>query len=240
MAFKLVVLACVAAMARAQVAVSPVGAPVAVVEEDYPSYKYGYDVRDGVTGDIKSQQERRDGEFVSGYYAFLDSDGTTRIVDYTAGPGGFNAVVRREPGLEPVAPVVEEVVPARPPPRAVLEPLPPPRFAAPVVAEPVIQRYAGPRFAEIAAPRFAEIAGPRFAEFAGPVFQRFGNAPVAYAGPAVASAYSYAPAYAPAAFPPPVTRFAPAPALALPQPEVVRAAPAKVIAAGNVEGYRYP
>lgn len=60
-------------------------------------YSFSYGVKDLSTGDIKDQQETRDGDVVKGQYSLLEADGTRRIVDYTADSiHGFNAVVRRE------------------------------------------------------------------------------------------------------------------------------------------------
>ncbi|KAF7997868.1 hypothetical protein HCN44_009266 [Aphidius gifuensis] len=71
------------------------------VDEEYdphPQYNYNYDIADSLTGDYKSQQESRDGDHVQGSYSFIESDGSRRIVDYTADDvNGFNAIVRKEP-----------------------------------------------------------------------------------------------------------------------------------------------
>lgn len=62
----------------------------------YSSFSYG--VNDPNTGDIKSQDEKRVGDSVVGQYSLLDSDGTRRVVEYSAHPAtGFNAVVRKDP-----------------------------------------------------------------------------------------------------------------------------------------------
>ncbi|XP_049947529.1 uncharacterized protein LOC126455811 [Schistocerca serialis cubense] len=61
-----------------------------------PQYRYDYAVRDGHTGDAKTQWEHRDGDRVTGAYSLVDADGTTRIVEYTADDhNGFQAVVKR-------------------------------------------------------------------------------------------------------------------------------------------------
>lgn len=61
-------------------------------------YEFSYSVHDDHTGDIKSQQESRKGDVVTGHYELIDSDGFKRIVTYTADDhSGFNAVVHREP-----------------------------------------------------------------------------------------------------------------------------------------------
>lgn len=78
------------------------------VEYEAPAkYDFSYSVQDDHTGDIKSQQESRDGDTVHGSYSLLDSDGFQRTVEYTADEqNGFNAVVHREPtGHKVVAPV---------------------------------------------------------------------------------------------------------------------------------------
>ncbi|XP_077294673.1 pupal cuticle protein Edg-84A-like [Arctopsyche grandis] len=70
-------------------------------EVDYhshPKYEFSYDVKDEHTGDVKSQQETRDGDTVHGSYSVVDPDGHKRTVDYTADDhNGFKATVRREP-----------------------------------------------------------------------------------------------------------------------------------------------
>ena len=112
-------------------------AAVARVEEfdPHPQYTYGYDVKDALTGDSKTQVETRDGGVVSGQYSLNDADGYRRIVDYTADPiNGFNAVVRREPLVAAVAPVVKAAV------------------AAPVVAAPAPLTYAAAPAPIVAAP----------------------------------------------------------------------------------------
>uniref|UniRef100_A0A1A9WGA3 Cuticle protein 19 n=1 Tax=Glossina brevipalpis TaxID=37001 RepID=A0A1A9WGA3_9MUSC len=62
----------------------------------YPKYEFNYDVKDLKTGDIKNQWETRDGDVVKGIYTLKESDGTTRVVEYTADDhNGFNAVVKK-------------------------------------------------------------------------------------------------------------------------------------------------
>ncbi|KAL1497028.1 hypothetical protein ABEB36_008057 [Hypothenemus hampei] len=61
-----------------------------------PKYSFKYGVNDFHTGDIKSQQEFRDGDQVKGEYSVVEPDGSIRTVQYTAGKhSGFNAVVHR-------------------------------------------------------------------------------------------------------------------------------------------------
>ncbi|XP_038117154.1 pro-resilin [Culex quinquefasciatus] len=62
----------------------------------YPKYKYEYGVKDGHTGDHKSQWEERDGDVVKGGYTLHEADGTERVVEYTSDKhNGFQAVVKR-------------------------------------------------------------------------------------------------------------------------------------------------
>ncbi|XP_045446361.1 cuticle protein 8-like [Melitaea cinxia] len=73
----------------------------------YPKYAFNYGVKDTHTGDIKSQQEVRDGDVVKGSYSLVEPDGTTRTVNYSADDhNGFNAIVQRSGhAVHPVAPV---------------------------------------------------------------------------------------------------------------------------------------
>ncbi|XP_034113663.1 larval cuticle protein A2B [Drosophila nasuta] len=108
MAFKFTILfaACIAVASAGVVPVATPLAAVAQVEEydPHPQYTYGYDVKDALSGDSKTQVETRDGDIVQGQYSLNDADGYRRIVDYTADPiNGFNAVVRREPLVAAVA-----------------------------------------------------------------------------------------------------------------------------------------
>ncbi|KAG5876974.1 hypothetical protein JTB14_027873 [Gonioctena quinquepunctata] len=77
-----------------------VAAPVSyaknVVAEEYAPahYEFGYGVEDPHTGDVKSHQETREGDYVKGSYSLIEADGSKRIVEYTVDPhSGFNAVV---------------------------------------------------------------------------------------------------------------------------------------------------
>ncbi|XP_045510832.1 larval/pupal rigid cuticle protein 66-like [Colias croceus] len=72
---------------------------------DFSSFSYG--VADPYTGDFKHQFETRAGDRVQGQYGLLESDGTQRTVDYTAGAEGFNALVRKDPAFiaAPIAPI---------------------------------------------------------------------------------------------------------------------------------------
>ncbi|KAJ8918330.1 hypothetical protein NQ315_008023 [Exocentrus adspersus] len=81
----------------------------------HPKYAFRYGVSDPHTGDVKAQQESRDGDVVKGQYSLVEPDGSIRVVDYVADPvNGFNAVVSKSaPSVhatpEPV--VIKQVVP---------------------------------------------------------------------------------------------------------------------------------
>lgn len=91
--------------------------PIAKTEFDpLPQYTYGYNVRDSLTGDFKSQVETRNGQVVKGSYSLIEADGSRRIVDYVADPvNGFNAVVRKEPLVVNAVPAVKVAAPIPPP-----------------------------------------------------------------------------------------------------------------------------
>ncbi|XP_061707650.1 larval/pupal rigid cuticle protein 66-like [Cydia pomonella] len=88
-----------------KIAVLALFVAVAQSSPSHGGYEYSYGVSDPHTGDVKSQHETRVGDSVRGQYSLLESDGSKRIVDYAADAHtGFNAVVRKDPGLHP-APV---------------------------------------------------------------------------------------------------------------------------------------
>ncbi|CAH2107141.1 unnamed protein product [Euphydryas editha] len=59
-----------------------------------PEYEVKYSVEDHHTGDIKSLQEKRYGDHVTGYYSLQEPDGSVRTVHYDANKHtGFNAKV---------------------------------------------------------------------------------------------------------------------------------------------------
>ncbi|KAL1138609.1 hypothetical protein AAG570_008672 [Ranatra chinensis] len=59
-------------------------------------YSFEYSVNDPYTGDVKNQQESRQGDQVVGQYSLQEPDGTTRMVHYTADKyNGFKATVIR-------------------------------------------------------------------------------------------------------------------------------------------------
>jgi len=67
-----------------------------VMCQAHPKYSFKYAVNDYHTGDVKSQQEVRDGDVVKGQYSLVEPDGSVRTVDYTADKhSGFNAVVTK-------------------------------------------------------------------------------------------------------------------------------------------------
>lgn len=112
----------------------------------HPRYSFAYDVQDALSGDVKSQQETRDGDQVQGQYSLNDADGYRRIVDYKSdGEHGFSAVVRREPlSAAAPAPAPVPVAVAKKPKVAALLLTPkvqPVRVVQPAV---VVRSYAAP------------------------------------------------------------------------------------------------
>ncbi|XP_063992681.1 larval cuticle protein A2B-like [Diachasmimorpha longicaudata] len=62
----------------------------------YPQYTFDYGVNDPHTGDVKHQEEIREGDVIKGSYSLVEPDGTVRVVEYTADDhNGFNAVVKK-------------------------------------------------------------------------------------------------------------------------------------------------
>ncbi len=106
---------------------------VVVAEQHAPAqYAFEYSVHDDHTGDIKSQQEHRNGDAVQGQYTLIDADGYRRVVDYTADEhNGFNAVVHREPLGHQVQKVAVPVVQ---------------KYVAPVQKYVTKQTYAAPSY----------------------------------------------------------------------------------------------
>lgn len=96
----------------------PIAAAAAVAKTEFdplPQYTYGYNVRDSLTGDFKSQVETRNGHVVKGSYSLIEADGSRRVVDYVADPvNGFNAVVRKEPLVVKAVPAVKVAAPFAP------------------------------------------------------------------------------------------------------------------------------
>ncbi|KAL1490390.1 hypothetical protein ABEB36_013096 [Hypothenemus hampei] len=74
--------------------------PIQVVAPE-PQYHYGYYIKDPQTGDMHSQQERRNGNYVTGQYSVLEEDGSLRIVRYYDQGQGFNVIIeKRKPVSE--------------------------------------------------------------------------------------------------------------------------------------------
>ncbi|XP_023172873.1 larval cuticle protein A2B [Drosophila hydei] len=174
MAFKFTILfaACIAV---ASAGVVPVAAPLAAVAqvEEYdphPQYTYGYDVKDALSGDSKTQVETRDGDIVQGQYSLNDADGYRRIVDYTADPiNGFNAVVRREPLVAAVAAAPVVAAPA------------PVVRAAPVVAAPAPVVHSAPLAYAAAPAPIIKAAAPLVAAGPAIVKTQFASPLISYA-----------------------------------------------------------
>ncbi|XP_017006922.1 larval cuticle protein A2B [Drosophila takahashii] len=136
-----------------------------------PQYTFSYDVHDGSTGDVKSQQESRSGDVVQGAYSLIEADGTRRIVEYTADPvHGFNAVVRREGAVvKAVAPVAKVLAPApllHAAPLVAKLPAYGPALA-PAYASPLAHGY-GPALAPALAPAYGHAYGPALPKLALP------------------------------------------------------------------------
>ncbi|KAK9745546.1 Insect cuticle protein [Popillia japonica] len=132
---------------------APAYAKVAVPEpyDPHPQYNYAYEINDQHTGDVKSQQEWRDGDVVKGYYSLIEPDGTKRTVEYEADPhNGFNAVVHREHGAGPVVAKVAAPVAYAAPVAKVAAPV---AYAAPIAKVAAPLAYAAP-VAKVAAPYY--------------------------------------------------------------------------------------
>ncbi|XP_058837546.1 larval cuticle protein A2B-like [Topomyia yanbarensis] len=98
MAFKLLIVAAAVIVANSTPLPDQPGNILDPDQHLEPKYSYAYTVQDERTGDHKSQHESRQGDRVQGQYRLRESDGTERIVDYTANDkDGFRAVVRHEP-----------------------------------------------------------------------------------------------------------------------------------------------
>ncbi|XP_047347981.1 cuticle protein 19-like [Vespa velutina] len=78
----------------------------------YPKYSFKYGVHDPHTGDVKKQEEVRDGDVVKGSYSLNEPDGTIRVVDYTSDPhNGFNAIVKKIGQAVHPTPLVKYIAP---------------------------------------------------------------------------------------------------------------------------------
>jgi hypothetical protein len=160
----------------------------------HPKYSFNYGVQDGLTGDVKSQSEVRDGGVVKGQYSLVEPDGSVRTVDYTADDvHGFNAVVSKSaPTVHHAAPVHHVAAPV-----AVAYSAPAVHHAAPVVhhASPVVHHADHVTYAH-AAPvvkSYAQHVAP-VAYHAAPVASYAHHAsPYSYAIEAPVYAKAYAP-----------------------------------------------
>lgn len=115
MLVKFVIVAVIATVAYAGVISQPLVQPVVRSEpyNPHPQYSFLYEVQDPLTGDSHGQYETREGDVVKGAYALMDSDGTRRLVEYTADPvNGFNAVVSKQPTGKAVVPAVAPAIAA--------------------------------------------------------------------------------------------------------------------------------
>lgn len=171
-----------------------------------PNYSFAYEVQDHLTGDSKSQHETRNGDRVVGQYSLAESDGTKRIVDYTADDeNGFNAVVRKEPLPHVAVAAAPAKIIAAAPVAYAAAPVPAP---AKIIASAPVAYSAGP------AP-IAYSTGP------GPFAYSAGPAPVAYAAAPIPApaAYNYVSA--------PYTSYVGAPAAPITSYSYVAPAPLK-------------
>ncbi|EDV42082.2 uncharacterized protein Dana_GF17185 [Drosophila ananassae] len=188
MAFKFTLLfaACIAVASAGLIPAAAPLAAVAQVEEydPHPQYTYGYDVKDAISGDSKTQVESRDGDIVQGQYSLNDADGYRRIVDYTADPiNGFNAVVRREPLVAAVA-----AAPVAAAPAPVVRAAAPVAVAAPVAAPIVRAAPLAAAYAAAPAPlaaAYAAAPAPLAYAAPAPVVKAAVAAPLVAAGPAI-------------------------------------------------------
>ncbi|CAG9133196.1 unnamed protein product [Plutella xylostella] len=148
--------------------------PLVPVEPEAPAhYEYSYSVQDSHSGDVKQQQESRQGDAVHGSYSLLQPDGVQRIVEYSADEhSGFVANVRYEGhpqqpakiALAPVAKVayaapVAKIAYAAPVAKiAYAAPVAKVAYSAPVHYAPAPQYYAAPAPQYYAAP--AKLVAP--------------------------------------------------------------------------------
>ncbi|XP_047532234.1 cuticle protein-like [Vanessa atalanta] len=94
------------AVAASALPVVPVG-KIAYAEAP-AQYDFQYSVHDGQSGDVKQQQENRDGDAVHGSYSLVQPDGVHRIVEYTADKEhGFIANVAYSAPVAYAAPVAK-------------------------------------------------------------------------------------------------------------------------------------
>nr|XP_022906635.1 larval cuticle protein A2B-like [Onthophagus taurus] len=83
------------------IAVSGIESKLLEYDTSHQNYQWGYDIQDEITGDFKSQEERKEGDILRGFYSFIEADGSKRIVRYIVHPKlGFNAIVLKERAKE--------------------------------------------------------------------------------------------------------------------------------------------
>lgn len=115
--------------------------PVDKESEAPAQYSFEYHVNNPETGDIKSQNEIREGDVVHGQYGLVEPDGSVRTVEYTADDqNGFRAVVHKTGGPEGANELPKALLPPNSPPQEV------PAF--PEISTDEIP-VAGPEFPEI-------------------------------------------------------------------------------------------
>merc|ERR1712241_1414170 len=81
---------------RGQQTAPPPAAPVAT--DSLASYQYEYKIASDQTQTYISQQERRDGNQVTGVYSYVDPTGAIVTVYYEAGEGGYQETRERQEG----------------------------------------------------------------------------------------------------------------------------------------------
>jgi len=184
---------------------APVAKSLEVVDyvNPHPKYDFNYGVSDPYTGDHKSHVESRDGDVVRGQYRLIDSDGTERVVTYTADDyNGFQATVEKRPLLVAAVPAahggaaVYSSVPAAVSHQQVVKSEGP---SVPVVRErvhtaPVVAHVPAPYVAPAPAPAAYVAPAPAPAPYVAPA-----PAPAAYVAPAPVVVAKAAPVYTPRA-----------------------------------------
>uniref|UniRef100_A0A1Q3FSF0 Putative pupal cuticle protein n=1 Tax=Culex tarsalis TaxID=7177 RepID=A0A1Q3FSF0_CULTA len=199
MAFKIVV--CLAFLGVAAAGLVPHHGEYNGDYYSHPQYSFNYGVHDGLTGDVKSQVESRDGDVVKGQYSLVEPDGSVRTVDYTADDvNGFNAVVTKSGPSVHAAPAVVKTV-AHAAPAVYAAPALKTVVAAPAYAHaaPVYAHAAPTVVKTVAAPAvYASHATPAVYAAHAPAVYASHAAPAVYAAhaPAVYASHGYAPAHA--------------------------------------------
>jgi len=77
---------------------APPAPPAPVSTDNLASYQYEYKIASDQTQTYISQQERRDGNQVSGVYSYVDPTGAIVTVYYEAGEGGYQETRERQEG----------------------------------------------------------------------------------------------------------------------------------------------